>query len=73
MTSPRLIGNSSTSLSLIRGYQKRAAELQNNWRDHFEEQTKKFEDQKTKMIEEIVEGERCRTRYQQTNFKVFAR
>ena len=34
---------------LYRGYQKRAAELENNWRDHFEEQTKRFEEKNDKM------------------------
>ena len=58
---------------ICRGYQKRAAELQNNWRDHFEEQTKKFDEKRNKLIEEIEEDETCQTRYQQTTIKVFAR
>ena len=57
-----------------RGYQKRAAELENNWRDHFEEQqSKKFDEKKTKQLEEEFSDERCGTRYQQTSIKVFAR
>ena len=58
----------------FRGYQKRAAELQqSNWRDHFEEQTKKFDEKQNKLIEEITEDDQCQTRYQQTNIRVFAR
>jgi len=59
--------------SIEKGYQKRAAELQNNWRDIFEKQTKKFDEKRTKLIEEIEEDEHCQTRYQQTTIKVFAR
>ena len=60
-------------IHFCRGYQKRAAELHNNWRDHFEEQTKKFDEKRTKLIEEIEEDETCQTRFQQTTIKVFAR
>ena len=58
-----------------RGYQKRAAELENNWRDHFEEQeqSRKIEEKKSKQLEEEVGDDRCGTRYQQTSLKVFAR
>merc|ERR1719450_2060988 len=59
--------------SIEKGYQKRAAELQNNWRDIFEKQNKKFDEKRTKLIEEIEEEAHCQTRYQQTTIKVFAR
>ena len=65
--------NSYKDFIICRGYQKRAAELHNNWRDHFEEQTKKFDEKRTKLIEEIEEDETCQTRFQQTTIKVFAR
>ena len=58
---------------ICRGYQKRAAELRNSWRDHFEEQTKKLDEKRSKLIEEMVEDERCQARYQQTSLRVFAR
>ena len=47
--------------------------MRNNWRDHFEEQTKKFDEKRSKLIEEIEEDEACQTRFQQTTIKVFAR
>ena len=31
--------------------------MRNNWRDHFEEQTKKFDEKRSKLIEEIEEDE----------------
>ena len=47
--------------------------MSNNWRDHFEEQTKKFDEKRSKLIEEREEDEACQTRFQQTTIKVFAR
>ena len=57
----------------FRGYQKRAAEIQNNWRDHFEEQSKKLDEKRSKLIEEIEESRECQSRYQQSSIKVYAR
>eukprot|EP00092_Neocalanus_flemingeri_P018939 GFUD01020515.1.p1 GENE.GFUD01020515.1~~GFUD01020515.1.p1 ORF type:complete len:1459 (-),score=271.45 GFUD01020515.1:1899-6275(-) len=59
--------------SVEKGYQKRAAEVQNNWRDHFEEQSKKLDEKRSKLIEEIEESNECQTRYQQSSIKVYAR
>lgn len=59
--------------SVEKGYQKRAAEIQNNWRDHFEEQSKKMDEKRSKLIEEIEESNECQARYQQSSIKVYAR
>jgi len=59
--------------SVEKGYQKRAAEIQNNWRDHFEEQSKKLDEKRSKLIEEIEESHECQARYQQSSVKVYAR
>jgi len=61
--------------AIDKSYTKRAAEgASNDWRDHFEEQNKKLEDNRNKLHENFADSDdTCKSRYQQSVIRVFAR